>query len=447
MSWGRLGSRSRALLAGAAVVLALAPGQPASAAPTSPAAVAGQSVPDDGAQPGDPALSIDAAAVAASMTCRGPVDGGDREPVLLVHGTFVTAGENYGWNYLPELAARGYRVCTVELPNRSLDDIQVAAESVVVGVHRLARETGRKVDVLAHSQGVLEARWAVKWWPSVQGQVDDLVSLAGPNQGTTVAANPLTPLTGCAACLQMAPGSAFVTALNAGDQTPGKVSYTSIYSTLVDELITPNATAARIQGASNLELQAICPGRVVTHVSIVADAAAYALALDAFGRPGPATAARFDRSACLRTTFVGAPGLVGGLGVLLTFHTVPVLGAIPTAEPPLKPYARPAPTRSATSTAVRAPAPAPAAQSPAVSAASRPAGGASAAASATPGSAQLAAAAGAPAPATLPAEATALTRTSGAPGPVLPLVAALALVAAGAAGGITARRLRSASTR
>jgi hypothetical protein len=261
--------------------------------------------------------------------------------VLLVHGTFVNGSETFGWNYLPELAARGYRVCTVDLPNRSMSDIQVAAESVVVAVHRLARESGRKVDVIGHSQGALQVRWATRWWPSVQAEVDDVVTLAGPNQGTTVAALPGTRLGGCPACLQMAPGSAFLAALNAGDQTPGPVSYTSIYSTFVDELITPNATAARIEGASNLQLQALCPGRPVTHVTILVDAVAATLVLDALGRPGPATAARFNPAACRLVGSIGLPGTMGGLQVLLSPHPVPVVGTMPAVEPALKPYARP----------------------------------------------------------------------------------------------------------
>jgi len=282
------------------------------------------------------------------MVCRGPVGGGGREPVLLVHGTFVTAAETFGWSYLPDLAARGYRVCTVDLPNRSLDDIQIAAESVVVAVHRLARESGRKVDVISHSQGVLEARWAVRWWPSVQGQVDDLVSLAGPNQGTSVSALPVSSVA-CRSCVQMAPGSAFLRALNAGDQSPGPVSYTAVYSTLVDELITPNATAARIDGASNIELQALCPGRIVDHVSILADAVAHALVLDALDHPGPATVDRFNRSLCLQATYVGLPGVQSGLGALLTAPRLPTLNGVLVSEPPLRPYAQPAPPAPASS--------------------------------------------------------------------------------------------------
>lgn len=414
-------------------VVAVAAGLALPVVPASAAAGPGER------RPGDPRLSVDRGAVEAAMVCRGPVDGGGRKPVLLVHGSFFSGTENYGWNYLPELAARGYRACTVELPNRSIDDIQVAAEHVVVAVHRLARETGRQVDLLAHSQGVLQARWAVKWWPSVQAQVDDLVGLAGPNQGTTVAASPAVALGGCQACLQMAPGSAFLTALNAGDQSPGDVSYTSIYTTLVDELIVPNATAPLIEGASNLELQALCPGRPVTHVSIVADTAAHALVLDAFTQPGPASAARFSRATCRQTTFVGLPGTLGGVEMLLGPHTPPMVGTIPATEPPLKPYARrqseptspasrPAP-RSTTSTtpAARAVAPPPAPAAPAPVAR-------------TVGSA----AAPAPAPAAVTARPAGTSR-AGEPGLLLLAVAALAVVSGGL-GGIAARRARADST-
>ena len=309
---------------------------------------------DDGSRPGDPALSVEPAAVRGAMSCRGPASGGGRDPVLLVHGTLMTGAQSFGWNYLPELAARGYRVCTVDLPERSLGDIQAAAEFVVVAVHRLARESGRKVDVLGHSQGALQARWAVRWWPSVQAEVDDLVSLAGPNHGTTVPLGGLVPASGCAACAQMVPGSAFLTALNGGGWTPGQASLTSLYSTLVDELIAPNATAARIGGASNIALQSVCAGRVVTHGSIVVDAAAFALVVDALAQPGAAAPSRFDHAACLGTTFIALPPPLT-FEALLRPVSVPAGGAIRTAEPPLRPYALPAgppaPTRTSTAPA------------------------------------------------------------------------------------------------
>jgi len=402
---------------------------------------------DDGSRPGDPTLSIDPAAVQAAMTCRGPADGGNREPVLLVHGTSMTGLQAFGWNYLPELAARGYRVCTVDLPDRSLADIQVSAEYVVVAVHRLARESGRKVDILAHSQGALEARWAVRWWPSVQADVDDVVSLAGPNQGTTAALGGLMPATGCPACTQMTPGSAFLTALNSGNQTPGPVSSTSIYSTLVDQLITPNASAARIESAANIELQAVCPARVVTHGSIIVDAAAFALVTDAFSNSGPAAASRFNRATCSNTTFVALPPTLS-LGILLQPITMPATAPIPTAEPPLKPYTRPAaaPSKTATTPVTRTVTPTaagttarpitvtfpntpPAGSAPAPTASSRPA-------SATPTQPEP--------PAGLSVQPAKATRSTGrsVPGPFAGLI--LVLLAGAAGTGTIHRRRRNA---
>jgi hypothetical protein len=318
-----------------------------------------------------------------------------------------------------------------------MGDIQLASEYVVVAVHRLARESGGKVDVLGHSQGALEARWAVKWWPSVQAQVDDLVTLAGPNQGTTVSLAPFIPLLGCSACLQMAPNSAFIGALNRGDQTPGDVSYTSIYSTRYDELITPNDTAPRIEGASNLALQDLCRGRVVTHASILSDAAAFSVVVDALGQPGPATAARFNRATCLRSSYIGLSGTVGALQMLLSPHRAPAPGAVPTVEPPLQPYAQP--QAAAATVARKAPAASASRRVPAAAPASRVA--AARASTATPAAAPaVAVPAVAPAPAVaLPVEPA--TSTTPDRGGALRLVALLALVAvAGAAGGVGARR-------
>src|SRR5437762_2819475 len=98
------------------------------------------------------------------------------EPVLLVHGTFATDRENWGFNYALVLPKLGYDVCTVTLPNRSLGDIQVSSEYVVYAIEHMAAASGRKVDVMGHSQGAMQERWAVKWWPTVRSEVDDLVT-------------------------------------------------------------------------------------------------------------------------------------------------------------------------------------------------------------------------------------------------------------------------------
>jgi hypothetical protein len=288
----------------------------------------------------DPALSVPEAELDAALTCPATFQAAGREPVLLVHGTGATPEENWGWNYASVLPQQGWDVCTVRLPNRSLGDIQVTSEYVVHAVRTIAERSGRKVVVLGHSQGGLQPRWAVRWWEAARAAVDDLITLAAPNHGT--AAADAACVAGCfPSAHQMKQGSAFITALNSGDETPGEVSYTSIYS-LTDELVQPAAPAptAALAGASNILLQDLCPGRPGEHALLAADAVVYAMVTDAFLQPGPADPARFDPATCLRTSF---DGVSAGPLLDLTFENRRFPDFQPSAtEPPLAPYAAPA---------------------------------------------------------------------------------------------------------
>jgi hypothetical protein len=134
-------------------------------------------------------------------------------------------------------------------------------------------------------------------------------------------------------------GSHFLTALNRGDETPGDVDYTSVFSQN-DELVQP-PSSARLDGAVNVLVQDLCPGRSVHHGGALHDAAVFAVVLDALTHPGPADPARVDRAACLRPWMPGVDEPVTGNAMLygpaflalLQHDTVP-------AEPPLAPYAR-----------------------------------------------------------------------------------------------------------
>lgn len=130
-----------------------------------------------------PSLETPVATLDAALNCPSSFLHPDREPVLLVHGTSSTDDESWGWGYAPALRGDGYDVCGVTLPNRSMGDIQVASEYVVRAIDRINAATGRKVDVLGHSQGNMQIRWALKWWPDLQGKVDDAVFLANPGHG------------------------------------------------------------------------------------------------------------------------------------------------------------------------------------------------------------------------------------------------------------------------
>src|SRR4051794_19263939 len=244
----------------------------------------------------DPRLQTPRAILDAALRCPATFAHPAREPVLLVHGTGLNADESWAWNYAKALPAAGFDACTVTLPDKALGDIQTSTEYVVHAIRRIHARTARPVDVITHSQGGMEGRWAVRWWPRTRALVDDLVLLASPNHGIS-AADLCAGSGNCwPAVWQMATGSHFLSALNAGDETPGGVAYTNVFSRS-DELVEPSTTVP-LAGASNVAVQDLCPGRAVHHGGLLDDATTWALVLDALTHPGGADPARVGPSVC-----------------------------------------------------------------------------------------------------------------------------------------------------
>ena len=285
--------------------------------------------------PGKARYSVPLKKMDRALACAGGkknLDGSaHHQPVLLVHGTGVQREQNWDWNYWPALPEAGFETCWVQLPDASLEDIQVSSEYVARAVQVMARKSGEKIDVLGHSQGGLQPRWAIKWFPSGLS-VGDYMALASPNHGTEVSTGS-TVTGGCfPSCWQMRPTSKFIAALNRGDETPGRVHYTSIYTT-TDELVQPTGTQA-LEGAVNILIQDVCPGRPVDHASIAGDGFTYEVVLDALTHRGPANLDRLPTDVCQRTTMPGTSGPPPGSAPDYTN------GSITDHEPPLKPYAR-----------------------------------------------------------------------------------------------------------
>lgn len=291
----------------------------------------------------DPALTEKRSALDASISCPTRFVNREHEPVLLVHGTSTTPEESWSWNYGNFLPSLGFDVCTVRLPDRALGDIQRSAEYVVHAIRTVAAASHRKIDVLGHSQGAMLPRWVLKWWPGLRGFVDDFVGLAPTNHGAS-GADTLCPTTCAPAVQQQKSTSMFMEALNRGDPSLRPVEYTNIYS-LTDELVqpvVPEATSA-VEGASNILVQDLCPGRPVHHAGFVHDAVVFHLVMDAFTHRGPADPARFDTAGCAEafasdmTAVHAASGNVLFNGsAYIAFGTYP-----PSEEPPLRPYAKP----------------------------------------------------------------------------------------------------------
>jgi len=298
----------------------------------------------------EPVLETDAALLEAALACT-EFTHPEREPVLLVHGTGTYGQEQWSWNYVPYLSALGYDVCTVTYPDRGMIDQQISAEYVVHAVRRVAAMSGRQVDMVGHSQGASMPRWAIKWWPSVQDALDDFVLLAGPNHGTIYGEFGGPPTGMPAALWQFGPGSMFITTLNQGDETPGAIDYTSIY-TLFDELVqpaAPEATAALDAGmdnphVANILLQDTCPGRPVDHLSIgLSDEMVALLIVDALSNDGPADVERAGGAGLCTATQIVDPALAlqkfAELGPGFTGSFPPGTHVV-SEEPPLKAYAQ-----------------------------------------------------------------------------------------------------------
>jgi triacylglycerol esterase/lipase EstA (alpha/beta hydrolase family) len=299
--------------------------------------------PSSAARAQDAPYDVPPASLRNALSCpEGFVHG---RPVLLVHGTGSTAAESWDRTYTAPLELQGFDVCRVTIPGRTLLDAQVSAEYVAFALTRVARMTGHKVAVIGHSQGNLNIRWALTFWPSARAVVSDFVSLAGDHHGASGADGVCASGSCVPSVWQQRPSSQFLKALNRRPETFPGVATTSIWSE-TDEIIGPEpdrATAtSRLRGAANIVLQDICD-RPVGHVQHLTEAPVFALVLDALNHPGPARASRLPSDICLRPLVPGQnPDDVAWANTVSYGQAVAAVetGPTVTSEPPLKPYAR-----------------------------------------------------------------------------------------------------------
>lgn len=221
------------------------------------------------------ALVVLATAVAVALPTPSAGAVG-RDPVIIVAGTFSPALAN------EPLAARmradSFDVSIFELPTLGTQDINLTALALNAFADGVRARTGAaRVDLVGHSQGGLVARSYVKSYGGAT-EVDSLITLGTPNRGTFTAN--LASFLGfgnclaVVACTQIAAGSSYLNALNAGDDTIGSVRYTT-FRTLNDELVRPVDNATLFDGATNVLIQSKCWLRVVGHVGLILDGTVY----------------------------------------------------------------------------------------------------------------------------------------------------------------------------
>ncbi|WAL68731.1 lipase [Amycolatopsis cynarae] len=303
---------SPALAAVAALIVACASSvaaAPAATAATTPAALA--FAPID--RPG-PALSVPAEQLAKSVTCTASARNATREVVLFVPGTTVTPREDFGWSWFPALDKLNWPYCSVTEPDNAMSDAQISAEYVVHAIRYVHQLSGRKVDIIGHSQGGTEPRFALRFWPDLRSIVDDYIALGATNHGSVVVDAMCPPVAGCAPALwQQTYNSHYIQAMNSVQETFPGISYTDIY-TRTDEFVQPNlddhgTTSLHGGGGAitNVAIQDVCPLDLASeHLAVgIYDPTAYAIAMDALTHAGPADPARVSRAACAQLFMTG----------------------------------------------------------------------------------------------------------------------------------------------
>ena len=198
----------------------------------------------------------------------------DVVPVLLVHG--------YGGDVtnMSTIAARlrvaGRIVVSVALPLRGLVGINESAAAL----GQAADATGaERVDLVGYSLGGV----VVRAWVA-DGNTDRarrVVTIASPHHGARLAeqAGAVDPGRCTMACAELRPGSAFLRALNDGDESPDGPTWVAL-RTALDQTVTP-IDSAELDGAINVLLQDVCPDSRVGHGSINRDALPVGLTLRA----------------------------------------------------------------------------------------------------------------------------------------------------------------------
>jgi triacylglycerol lipase len=206
-------------------------------------------------------------------------------PVVLVHGTFENAAQNWA-TLAPYLRARGYCVYALNYGLNGTQDIHNSAVQLknFVEGYVLPTSGASKVDIVGHSQGGLMPRDYIN---NLGGNatVNELVGLSPSNHGTK---NPLAPFAvGCVACKQQVYNSPYIQSVNEPTETTYPVDYT-VVQTRYDQVVVPYTSAFLAADDStqvtNVLLQTKCPRDVSDHVGTAYDPVAFQWVQNALSR-------------------------------------------------------------------------------------------------------------------------------------------------------------------
>jgi len=214
------------------------------------------------------------------------------EPVILIHGTWENAYDN--WNGLsPILKAQGYCVFALNYGNstgvrgiNATADMVASAGEIATYVKKVAATTGAaKVALIGHSQGGAQARYVANLLLP-KGLVDKVIAIAPTNHATTLSGittladkigvkqfgfTVLNAVKMPSAVQQATPTAPFYVNVNGKGETIPGIDYTVI-ATKYDEVSTPYTqaflTAAPGTTVDNITIQNKCVLDLSEHLSL-----------------------------------------------------------------------------------------------------------------------------------------------------------------------------------
>jgi len=218
-------------------------------------------------------------------------------PVVLVHGTWMD--RSISWNVIgPALYQQGYCVFSLDYGKRGTQPVANSAVELGHFVDQVLAQTGAsKVSIVGHSQGGMMPRQWIKFDGGAD-KVDDLIGIAPSNHGSSGGSfnwgHYAAQYGDSPAADDQAAGSAFLTNLNAGDETPqpgsGQISYTNL-ETKYDEILgDPNSAflAGSAGEVTNVLIQDKCPEDTAEHIALTDDPVILQWVENALASPGPA---------------------------------------------------------------------------------------------------------------------------------------------------------------
>ena len=195
-----------------------------------------------------------------------PVPQDQPGPVVLVAG--YGGGTAVFGALLRTLGDRGREAVVVAPVDSNTGDLDDQAARLRDAVDEVLDRTGApSVDVVGYSAGGVVARLWVRDHGGDE-QARRVLTLGSPHHGTDLAS--LGAATGCpTACEQLAPGSALLSRLNAGDETPDGPRWTSVWTTQDRTVVPP--VSADLEGAVTFTVQSLCPGATTSHGELPTD--------------------------------------------------------------------------------------------------------------------------------------------------------------------------------